>query len=340
MKFIFDTNSLIKWFLANKREMPWRSDRTAYRVWISEIMLQQTQVKTVIPYYLKFLKKFNSVKSLAKADEETVLKYWEGLGYYSRARNLHKAAKLIALNFNNRIPEKYDELIKLPGFGPYTTAAVLSIAYGKKFAVVDGNVIRVISRVFAIKDDISDTKTKNMIQKIVDLNIPEKCSSDFNEAIMELGAIICKVDSPLCQSCPLQKNCLAYKNKLTSKLPYKKKKKKVPTKHHFVFLITNGDKILIQKRPSAGLLANLWEFPWAEDKDKLKQFETIKNIGMIKHQYSHFKLLLDFFVIKNSQEIKLSDNQKWISTNKKDKYPFHKAHSKIFELFLKNRHII
>jgi len=196
-------SKILTWFRENKRTLPWRREKNWYYIWISEVMLQQTQVETVIPYYQKFIRKFSTVESLAKSSQEEVLKVWEGLGYYTRARNIHHAAKIIVEKYNSSLPPSRDELLNIPGFGHYTTAALLSLVFNQSYGVVDGNVKRVISRLYAIKDDIRNPKTHHKIQELVDNLLPSNYPGEFNEAMMELGATICTSRSPLCSLCPI-----------------------------------------------------------------------------------------------------------------------------------------
>ncbi|MEX2602701.1 MAG: A/G-specific adenine glycosylase, partial [Gracilimonas sp.] len=205
------SNQLLNWYNDHKREMPWRGELDPYKIWVSEIMLQQTRVDQAWPYFQNFMSLFPTVYELAKADQQQVLKAWEGLGYYSRARNLHAASKDVVQNYNGTLPKNYDEIIKLKGIGPYSAAAITSIAFNKPNAVVDGNVIRVLTRFFGIEDDTRSSKTRKQVQEFANQLIDEKRPGDFNQALMELGAEVCTPTKPDCQACPVQSGCIAAK---------------------------------------------------------------------------------------------------------------------------------
>lgn len=240
--------------------MPWRETHDPYCIWLSEIMLQQTQVVTVINYYNRFIKRFYDVKTLAEADEQEVLKYWEGLGYYSRARNLHKCAQTIVQIYGGQFPREYKQLLGLPGIGPYTAGAILSIAYNEKVPAVDGNVMRVYSRYFELDCDISDPKSRAIFEAKVIESMPED-ARHFNQAIMELGAMICTPKMPKCEACPIASNCLARAS--NSQLSYPIKTQKIKKRHEnvSVFLFVNQGRVMIEKRNDALLLKGLWGFP-------------------------------------------------------------------------------
>ncbi|GAU78091.1 A/G-specific adenine glycosylase [Fusibacter sp. 3D3] len=251
---------LLEWYQKNKREMPWRETHDPYFIWLSEIMLQQTQVITVIDYYNRFIKKFGDVKRLAEADEQEVLKHWEGLGYYSRARNLHKCAQVIVSHYEGKFPRDYKQLLELPGIGPYTAGAILSIAYNERVPAVDGNVMRVYSRYFKMNCDISDPKSRAFFESKVMANMPDD-ARHFNQALMELGAIICTPKTPKCETCPIASECLAKES--NSQLDYPIKTQKIEKRHEnvSVLLFVNQGKVMIEKRNDALLLKGLWGFP-------------------------------------------------------------------------------
>ena len=350
----FPVASLLDWYQINKRSMPWRQTSDPYKIWISEIMLQQTQVATVIPYYERFLDKFPVVDELAAAPQQTVLKMWEGLGYYSRARNMHKAAQEVVGKYDSKFPDTYKELLNLKGIGPYTAAAVSSIAFNRHQAVVDGNVIRVLSRFFGIKDDVRRSAVKKEIQSIADSIIPENNPGDFNQALMELGATVCTPTNPECESCPLSVDCIAYKSAETDSIPYKSPRKKVP--HHTigVGLVTNnsGD-LLIALRPDDAMLGGLWEFPGGKKETNESIKETVKRelheeLGVtvevggkfmdLKHAYSHFKITLHAYWCTISDGVpkpKSSKEIKWVSLEVIDEYPFPKANKVLIDKLLK-----
>lgn len=254
-------NALLAWYAASKRDLPWRRTDDPYRIWLSEAMLQQTQVVRVVDYYHRFLDEFPDVRALAEADEERVLKAWEGLGYYSRARNLHRAAKRIVEKHDGRVPSTYDELLELPGFGAYTAAAVSSIAFGEKRAVIDGNVTRVVARLRAseIGDDVP--RQSAVVAAFVSTTIPADRPGDFNQAMMELGATVCRPRNPDCPRCPVSAFCDAFGTERTSRYPLRKTKPVRPTVETAAILLENGNRLLLQRRTGEKLLGGLWEFP-------------------------------------------------------------------------------
>lgn len=308
------TKTLTHWYSINKRYLPWRNTNNPYYIWLSEIILQQTQVKQGLPYYEAFVSQYPTVFDLANATEENVLKLWQGLGYYSRARNLHATAKYVANNLNGKFPDTYKELIKLKGIGDYTASAIASICFNEATAVVDGNVYRVLARFFGVHTPINSTQGKKefkaIAQEIMDVNNP----ADFNQAIMEFGAIQCKPKSPDCQICPLNESCSAFKNNKVAVLPVKNKMSK-PIKKYFNYLvyISKHSKTIIEKREGKGIWQNLYQFPLIESKNEL-ELEQIKayfncrelsitryNEKSIVHKLSHQHLYTTFWIIKTEE---------------------------------------
>lgn len=269
------TNSLIKWYLQNKRDLPWRNTQNPYFIWLSEIMLQQTRVAQGMPYFYAFTTSFPAVFDLANASEEQVLKLWQGLGYYSRARNLHKTAQKVAFELNGVFPKSYKELLILKGIGEYTAAAIASFSYNEAVPVVDGNVFRVLSRYFDIETDIAIASTKKEFYDLAFELMPKDNPALFNQAIMEFGALQCVPKSPDCSSCVLNSSCLALQKKKVNLLPVKSKKLKVRNRYfnYFVFL-DELEKTIIQKRSSKGIWHNLYEFPLIET-NKNEDFEFV-----------------------------------------------------------------
>lgn len=265
MKQINNTlgNQLIEWYRQNKRSLPWRDTGNAYDVWLSEIMLQQTRIEAVKPKFYLFKETFPTIEDLSKADDDLLLRVWEGLGYYSRARNLKKCAQILVEQYNGKLPEEYDQLIKLPGIGPYTAGAITSIAYHKPHSAVDGNVLRIFARLFEITDDIRDTKTKDNIQNIIDSylkNHPEQ-TSDFNQGCMELGEVICVPNgNPKCDICPIHEFCLASIHHKTETIPYRSPLNKRKIINRTLLIIRDGNHFLVHKREKNGLLAGMYEF--------------------------------------------------------------------------------
>ena len=340
--------NLLKWFRANARDLPWRRNRTPYAVWVSEIMLQQTQVATVIDYFNRFLKRFPTVEKLARAKQDTVLKLWEGLGYYSRGRNLHKAAKIIVSEYNSQLPDTIDQLQKIPGIGRYTAGAIASIAFNKPAPILDGNVIRVLCRIFRIKGNPKDTATKNKLWQLADTLVHTKHPGQFNEAMMELGALVCTPSNPQCSSCPLIKFCKAFKHNEQESLPVKQKQAPLPHYTIVVGVVYKDGKILIDKRKQNALLGGLWEFPGGK-KRKNESFknavarevkeetgietEVGKRLCIVKHTYSHFKITLHAYMCdytSGTAKPLACDAVKWITPKDLKKHAFPAANLKIF----------
>lgn len=301
-------SQLLDYYKKNARNLPWRENISPYRVWLSEIMLQQTTVKTVIPYFEKFTKDFPTVELLADANEDDIMHLWQGLGYYSRARNLHKCAKVVAYELNGQFPSSEKELLKLPGIGPYTAAAIASIAFNNKATVLDGNVERVMSRLFKIEKPLPTHKA-HYKEKAIELT-PNTQNSAYSNAIMELGATVCTPRKPKCDICPVSCHCAIFQQNLNAEeFPKKEPKKAKKIDHGTVYIIqdNNGD-FYLQKRPNKGLLASLWEFPstgWAgESMQKPKNFNHIQeqseHIGQIRHVFTHIDLTLDVMHYKGN----------------------------------------
>ncbi|NGP88287.1 A/G-specific adenine glycosylase [Aliifodinibius halophilus] len=339
---------MLAWYDNNKREMPWRDCGDPYKIWISEIMLQQTRVDQATPYFHRFMERFPTVESLAKADQQEVLKVWEGLGYYSRARHLHDASKLVAEEFDGTVPDNWDDITELKGVGPYTASAILSIAYQKQHAVVDGNVIRVLSRYLGIENDVRKTATKNAIQEAADERIPEERPGDFNQAVMELGATICTPSNPDCEGCPLQAGCVAYKKVKTEEIPYKSPAKKRPHHQIGVGIIMNEDEeVLIALRPEDAMLGGMWEFPGGKQEEDEDMEETVarelnEELGVevaitkpfmkLDHAYSHFKITMHAYLCElenGTPSPNTSQEVRWISIDELEDYPFPKANRKL-----------
>ena len=293
------TVPLIKWYQGNKRMLPWRNKKNPYYIWISEIMLQQTRIEAVKIYYERFIREIPDVQTLASIEEEKLLKLWEGLGYYSRAKNLKKAAMKICEEYNGQMPKTYEELIKLPGIGEYTAGAIASIAFNEKIPAVDGNVLRVISRIVGSLKDILLRETKKEVTVKLKQIMPKE-PGDFNEGLMELGERICIPNGePLCKQCPIRNWCISYEKGLTNEIPVRVKKIKRKKEKRLVFILQYQDRIAIRKRDEKGLLAGMYEFPNVlENKNRdigkiLKgwnlQAIKVENIGEAKHVFSHIE---------------------------------------------------
>lgn len=267
--------ALLEWYALEKRDLPWRRTSNPYYIWVSEVMLQQTRVDTVIPYYERFIEKYPTMEALAEAEEDELLKMWEGLGYYSRARNLQSGVREVIATYDGKVPETRKEISTLKGVGPYTAGAVLSIAFGIPEHAVDGNVMRVLSRILLIEEDITIPKTKRIFEKVVMDLIDEEDPSSFNQGLMELGATIC-TPNPNCLLCPVREYCEAFYEGKQKELPVRTKKKKGKTIRVASFAIQNEKgEWLLRQRPGKGLLANLWEFPMIELDTKKSAAETL-----------------------------------------------------------------
>jgi A/G-specific adenine glycosylase len=306
---------LINWYNKHKRALPWREGRDPYRIWLSEILLQQTRVAQGLPYYHRFLEAFPDIKALAMASEKEVLRLWQGLGYYSRARNLHFTAKNIVSAYNAQMPGSYQELLKLKGVGKYTAAAIASFAYNEKVAVVDGNVYRVLSRVFGLKEDISSPSGQKAFQILANELLPDNDSSTYNQAIMEFGALHCTPQKPLCESCPVAFMCYAYVKNEQSVLPVKLKKTAKTNRYLHYLVIKSKNKYLLRERTGKDIWQGLYEFPLAEENSLMEIGKLLKKIhGRMaknaviksesreyKHVLSHRNLFVKFWIIESDE---------------------------------------
>ncbi|PZR24093.1 MAG: A/G-specific adenine glycosylase [Flavobacterium psychrophilum] len=326
---------LIHWYLQNKRDLPWRKMSGAYPVWLSEIMLQQTRVAQGLPYFLRFIEAFPTVHDMAAAPEEQVLKLWQGLGYYSRARNLHATAKQVAFDMGGNFPDSYAGLLKLKGVGDYTAAAIASISYGEAVPVVDGNVYRVLSRVFGIDTDISSGGAKKQFTELAASLMPKGQASEFNQAMMEFGALQCVPKSPDCGICIFNSDCVAFTTGRVSELPVKLKKTKV-TNRYFNYLVVKDSRgfSMVQKRTAKGIWHNLYEFPLIETESNVSEDEAIaliKNYNgfgfspndialvadTVVHKLSHQHLHIRFWEVTADNEVVGA-----VSENTLKAYPF------------------
>ena len=313
------SSTILAWYDRHKRELPWRLNTDAYSVWLSEIILQQTRVAQGLPYYNRFIKKYPEVEDLARAPESEVLRLWQGLGYYSRARNLHRCAKGVVEQHRGQFPQTMEELRTLPGIGNYTAAAIASVAFGEAVPVVDGNVYRLLSRYFGISTDISSSKAFREFFKLAASLIDEERPGDFNQAMMEFGAIQCTPKQPGCDACPLQQNCLAYAEGLQTKLPVKNKKTKVKQRYFHYLLINGGNQILFRQRQEKDIWQGLYEFPLIESAkqhflneldhpilDQLREIDIVFNVEdkIHRHVLSHQVLNVNFVVINVDESSK------------------------------------
>lgn len=335
---------LRQWFLERGRKLPWRLNRTPYSVWISEVMLQQTQVSVVIPYFLRWMDRFPSPQSLANSPWEEVVKYWEGLGYYSRAKNLYRGAQYVCERFNGKIPEKEEELASIPGLGPYTVGALLAFAFKKRAAATDGNVLRVLARYFAIEENVSKNKTQKMIRQMAEAFLPEKEPWVIAEALIELGALICK-KTPLCDECPLQKTCKAFRDKKVEILPIKTKQKDVTVLYRSVAILIKDRQVLIRRVPEGQVMGGLHEFPYIEHSEKefeladlTDQFSSSLNLPLtllyklssVEHSFTRFRAYLKPFVFACPSKI-VPTGYFWASKEELRGLAFSSGHKRVVE---------
>ncbi|WP_414044483.1 A/G-specific adenine glycosylase [Macrococcus sp. EM39E] len=336
------SKDLLEWFHQNKRQMPWRETNDPYKIWLSEVMLQQTQVNTVRSYYTRFIERFPDIDTLAETSIEEVAKYWEGLGYYSRVRNFHEAIREVQANYNSKVPDDPKAFLSLKGVGPYTQGAVMSIAFNHQLPAVDGNVYRVFARLDNDYFDISSTKARKHFEEKVMAVIPDD-AGDFNEALMELGATVCTPKAPLCMFCPVQSHCLSFEENNQLNLPVKLKKVKKTVQQFKVLIIHKDDKIIIEKRPDAGLLASMWQFPMFEIDKHVSDIEEQMDISLYiedtpfvktKHQFTHLEWQMEVYTAYTKDEV--SSAYQLISPENKNKYNFPVSMTKIFDYYIQN----
>ncbi len=333
-----------RWYTIHQRDLPWRKTNDPYKIWLSEIILQQTRVAQGMEYYRNFTENFKTIEDLAKASEDNVLKLWQGLGYYTRARNLHATAKNIVKNYNGEFPKTYNNILKLKGIGPYTAAAISSIAFNLPYPAVDGNIYRVFSRYFGISTPIDSAKGKKEIQKIATDLIPEKNPGFHNQALMDFGALQCIPKSPNCNICPVLDTCFAAQNNRVDQFPVKSKKTKQRIRYFYYYLIESDDSILMEKRTNKDIWENLYQLPLLESKSELNDNQilgelfpfrnqtemTLKNIsGVKKHILSHQIIYARLIHLHSNIQKGLS--KEFIRVNKKDIYKF--AVPKLLEKF-------
>lgn len=342
-----DQRRLIRWFRAQARDLPWRRDRSPYRVWLSEMMLQQTQVDTVIPYFNRFLDRLPTLDALAAAPLGDVLKLWEGLGYYTRARQLHRAAQLIVNDRGGEWPRTVDGLLALPGVGRYTAGAIASLAFGARAPVLDGNVIRVLCRLFAIERDPKEAAVKESLWQLSESLLPARRAGEFNEALMELGATICTPRRPKCGVCPLADGCEANRRALQDRLPVKSKRKPLPHYDVTAAIIRRSGRVLIAQRPLGGRLGGLWEFPGGkvesgetlaqclrrEIKEELAvRIKVGRLVTSIDHAYTHFKITLHAFeceLLSGTPQTLGVAAVKWVRLKELERFAFAKTDLRI-----------
>jgi A/G-specific adenine glycosylase len=333
---------LLNWYKVHARVLPWRGHPDPYAVWVSEIMLQQTRVETVTPYFNAWMQRFPDIPSLANAEEQDVLRAWEGLGYYSRARNLHKAARVMMENFGSSLPREHSQLLDLPGIGAYTAAAIASIAFGQDRAVVDGNVKRVLARVMNYEQPVNTPAAEKELRGMAGDLLPAGEAGDFNQAMMDLGATICVPRNPLCEQCPLAAVCQACLLHLQSRLPVMLEKAPIP--HYLVTaaVITNGNTVLLAKRPSNGLLGGMWEYPGGKVEEGETHEQALirelseelsvsiavgEKVGNYRHAYTHFRVTLYAYkaMITSGVPAAIEASEiRWVAITDLEQYPMGK----------------
>lgn len=341
------TDSLFTWYAAHARSLPWRDHPDPYAVWVSEIMLQQTRVETAIPYFERWMERFPDIPTLAAASLQEVLQVWEGLGYYSRARNLHRAAQIVTTEHNGKLPADIKTLRRLPGIGRYTAAAIASIAFGMDAAALDGNIRRVMARVFDVSEPARSTSGEKRLWELAEANLPAGQAGDYNQALMDLGALVCTPKSPACERCPLESNCLARQLGIQEERPVTAPRPELP--HHTVAaaIIQRNGTILIAQRPPNGLLGGLWEFPGG----KLQEGETLAQalqreiceelqaevavnepFGIYQHAFTHFRITLHAFRCRlvggEPRPLEASDIR-WVRPDELHDYPMGKVDRQI-----------
>ena len=331
---------LLTWYKSHQRDLPWRRTRDPYRIWVSEVMLQQTQVATVIPFYHRFVQRFPDLAALARADIQAVLKHWEGLGYYRRAHHLHRAARLLVESGDGRVPDRHQAFRALPGVGDYIANAVMSIAFDRPRAVVDGNVKRVLARLGGIADPVNQSAVHRVFQRMADRLLDRACPGTFNQALMELGALVCTPRRPNCPDCPWKPSCFAFLNDATDELPKRIRRAPVPEHAMAAGVVCHRGRVLVVQRPSEGLLAGLWDFPGGRRHPGETgpaacrrllweatglEVSVARKLIRVRHAYTHFKIELDLYLCrKDSGRVRLDGPQafRWLRPTELDVLPF------------------
>jgi A/G-specific adenine glycosylase len=336
---------LLRWYRRHHRKLPWRATRDPYRIWVSEIMLQQTRVETVRPYYARWLKAFPTVHALARAKDDRVLKLWEGLGYYSRARNLHLAAKLVVGRARSpnapksgqkrtagaAVPTTAAELLKLPGIGRYTAGAIASIAFDERVPLVDGNVARVFARIFAIQANVKSPRTLKSLWDLAENLLPDTSAGDFNQALMELGALVCTPANPSCNVCPIRHVCLARARGLVDQLPDRGDKPQTARIVTRTAFARRNGRILLQRRPERGSLANLWELPEAD----AQEFRVGRQLCEVRHTITHHRITLHVHECILLSKSHSNGRRRWVARGKLNALAMPAAHRRAIELVLR-----
>jgi A/G-specific adenine glycosylase len=340
---------LLAWFDRNARDLPWRGTRSPYRIWLSEVLLQQTRVETVLPYYRRFVRSLPNVRRLAAASEDEVLALWDGLGYYRRARNLHQAAKVIVAERGGRLPRTADDWQRLPGVGHYTAGAIASIAFGERVAALDGNGLRVLARFLAVRQPIDRRLTVEALWSIAAQLVPQGRPGDFNQALMELGARVCVPRRPQCGECPLGRMCQAHRQGCQGELPRRGARRRVPHHRIVAAVIGRRGRYLLGRRPTGGLLGGLWEFPGGkvergETHEQAMKRELWEELGVeaevgelvasVKHAYSHFSITLHAYrcrLVAGRPRPRYHTALRWVGRNQLNRYAMPAANRKFID---------
>lgn len=334
--------AILRWFRENKRDLPWRSTHDPYLIWLSEVILQQTRIEQGLPYYHRFVERFPTIQDLASAEESEVLKLWQGLGYYNRARNLHYTAKTIVNHYNSEFPKDFNELKKLKGIGDYTASAVASMAFDLPHAVVDGNVNRVLARIFGIKKATNSTAGQKIFKKTAQDLLDDDNPGTFNEAIMDFGAIQCMAANPHCLICPLQSYCYAFQENVIQQLPYKAPKSQKRTRYFHYLVLPLNEGIWLKKRTEKDIWENLYDFPLIETKEDvyigkamlqehLSTNLTPEWMGEYRHTLTHQNIIGRFYKLKRLNNTKKSANYTFASWKELYLYPFPRLIEKFFQ---------
>lgn len=345
------SDGLISWFSRHKRDLPWRRDYSPYRIWIAEIMLQQTQVKTVLPYYRRWMRRFPNVESVARASSEDLLKHWEGLGYYSRVKHIRETAKMLIERYNGEFPQEHSTILKLPGIGPYTAGAIMSLAFNEDYPVVDGNVERVCARLFNISTPIKEAANRRFVWETAKRLIPDGQARELNQALMELGALVCVPRNPSCKSCPVVEHCESHSHGVVHERPVSNRARKSKPIEVALGVLVRQGKVLIQKRPDSGLMAGLWEFPGGKvepgespEEALTREFaeeleldvHCLDKIAVIRHSYTSFRVTLHAFVCRllepnQSPTLRAAEKALWATRAQLDDFAFPAANRKLID---------
>jgi A/G-specific adenine glycosylase len=352
--------NLLAWFSENARDLPWRRMRDPYGIWVSEIMLQQTQVKTVLPFWERWMRALPTIEAAARANSHTIHKLWEGLGYYTRVRNLQKAAQLILQKHDDQFPKRFEDILALPGIGRYTAGAISSIAFNQPEPILDGNVMRVLTRIFGIAENPREKETNQRLWRIAEELVSDSklknqksksACSHLNQSLMELGALVCLPRNPQCASCPVKKLCVAFKEGRVAELPNLEKREKATARTFVAFVVEHDGRFLVRQRPEGVVNAHLWEFPNIEilsqngdekngtvgnehaafaraAEDLGIEFKNVRRICSVKHSITRYRMTLEAFGMKSRKMPRISDAV-WLSHSRLDSLPFTSAHRKI-----------